>query len=399
MNLARELLFTRLSAVHQGRLRVVDADGARSFGRVTPAFPVDVTVEILDRRAYAASVLGGTLGIGEQYVAGAWRCDDLPGLVQLMVRNHDAMQGLERGVAALLAPLRRAGARLRRNTRVGSRRNISAHYDLGNEFFRLFLDATMTYSSAIFATPGVSLADAQLAKYDRICRQLRLGPADHVVELGTGWGGFAIHAATTTGCRVTTTTISRRQHEEARARVAAAGLADRIDVRLDDYRDLRGQYDKLVSIEMIEAVGREHLAPYFGAVERLLRPAGEALIQSILISDQHFERAAADVDFLERYIFPGSCIPSVTALVAAATRGSDLRLRQLEDLTPHYVTTLAAWRASLTARRDEARHLGFDDATLRAWDYYFAYCEGGFRERYIGCAQLHLVRPGWRDAA
>jgi cyclopropane-fatty-acyl-phospholipid synthase len=395
--LARELLFRRLSAIGEGVLRVVDADGTHRFGRATPAFPIDVTVEVLDSRAYVGAMLGGTVGLGEQYVDGAWRSDDLPGLMRLMVRNLGVMQGLERGLVAVGEPLRRARALLRRNTRDGSRRNIAAHYDLGNAFFRLFLDETMTYSSALYERPDMTLAEAQAAKYERICQVLRLGPDDHVVEIGTGWGGFAIHAASRHGCRVTTTTISRRQHEEASARIRARGLGDWIDLRLDDYRDLRGQFDKLVSIEMVEAVGREHLATYFGAVERLLRPEGEALIQAIVISDQHFEQAAAEVDFLKRYIFPGSCIPSLTALLQAATRGSDLRLRQLEDLTPHYATTLAAWRQRFLARRDEARGLGFDEVTLRAWDYYLAYCEGGFRERYLGSAHLHLARPRWRE--
>ncbi|MCB9562011.1 MAG: class I SAM-dependent methyltransferase [Kofleriaceae bacterium] len=397
--LARQLLLARLGDVTEGVVRVRDADGERRLGRATAGFPVDVTIEVLDPRAYVDAVLGGTLGIGEAYMAGAWRCDDLTGLIRLMVRNRAVMQGLERGLATATAPLRRAHALLTRNTRAGSRRNIAAHYDLGDDFFRLFLDDSLTYSCALYERPGMSLGDAQVAKYDKICRQLRLGPADHVVEIGTGWGGFAIHAASRYGCRVTTTTISRRQHAEATRRVAARGLADRVEVRFDDYRDLRGTYDKLVSIEMIEAVGREHFDAYFGAIERLLRPDGEALIQAILISDQDFAQAAAETDFLKRHIFPGSCIPSVTALLDAATRSSDLRLRALDDLTPHYATTLDAWRRRLLDRRTEARALGFDDVTLRAWDYYLAYCEGGFRERYIGVSHLHLVRPGWRDPA
>jgi cyclopropane-fatty-acyl-phospholipid synthase len=394
---ARRLLFTRLEGLTDGALRLVDPEGVTRFGRVTAACPIDVTVEINDPAVYVAAMLGGTLALGEQYMAGAWRTDDLVGVIQLLARNRGVMQGLERGLTVATAPLRRAHALLTRNTRTGSRRNIAAHYDLGDEFFRLFLDETMTYSSALYEHPGQALGDAQVAKYDRICRALRLGPGDRVVEIGTGWGGFAIHAASTYGCHVTTTTISRRQHAEASRRIAARGLGDRIELRMDDYRDLRGQYDKLVSIEMIEAVGREHFGSYFRALERLLAPHGEALIQAIVISDQEYEQAAAEIDFLKRYIFPGSCIPSITALMASATASSDLRLRALDDLTPHYATTLAEWRRRLLARTDDARALGFDDATLRAWDYYFAYCEGGFRERYIGVQHLHLVRPGWRD--
>ncbi len=397
--LARRVLFASLDGLAEGVLRIVDADGVTTFGQPTPGCQLDVTVEVHDPRLYLAALLGGTLAIGEQYMTGGWRSNDLTGLIRLLARNRGVMQGLERGLTVASAPLRRVHALLTRNTRAGSRRNIAAHYDLGDEFFRLFLDESMTYSAALYQRADQSLFDAQLAKYDRICQQLRLVPADHLVEIGTGWGGFAIHAASQYGCRVTTTTISRRQHAEATRRIAARGLTDRIEVRLDDYRDLRGRYDKLVSIEMIEAVGREHFGSYFGAIERLLRPEGEALIQAIVISDQDFEQAAAEIDFLKRYIFPGSCIPSVTALLDAATAHSDLRLRQLDDLTPHYATTLAEWRRRLLASTEQARGLGFDDLTLRAWDYYLAYCEGGFRERYIGVHHMHLVRPGWRDPA
>ncbi len=396
---ARASLFTRLARLTAGALRVIDVDGEHRFGRVSPGFPRPVTIEILDPRAYVAAVLGGTLGIGEQYVDGTWTCDDLPTLTQLMVRDRAVMQLLERGLATAARPLRRARALFDRNSRAGSRRNIAAHYDLGNDFFQLFLDETMTYSSALYADPTMTLAAAQIAKYDRLCQLLRLRAADHVVEIGTGWGGFAIHAASTYGCRVTTTTISRRQHAEASARVAARGLADRITVRRDDYRDLRGSYDKLVSIEMIEAVGRDHLPTFLGTIQRLLRPDGEAAVQAIVISDQDFERAAGETDFIKRHIFPGSCIPSVTALLQAATAGSDLRLRQLDDLTPHYATTLAEWRRRLSANHADARALGVDEPTLRAWDYYLAYCEGGFRQRYLGCVHLHLVRPDWRPPA
>ncbi len=397
--LARRLLFGRFQRLADGALRIVDPDGVTRFGHVTPAFPKEVTVQVLDPAVYVAATLGGTLGLGEQYMAGAWRTDDLPALIRLMARNADVTNGLERGLALATAPMRRAHALLTRNTRSGSRKNIAAHYDLGDEFFRLFLDETMTYSAALFERPDQPLADAQRAKYDRICQILRLSADDHVVEIGTGWGGFAIHAASRYGCRVTTTTISRRQHAEATRRVAAAGLADRVEVRRDDYRDLQGRYDTLVSIEMIEAVGRDHLGDFFATIQRLLRPEGEAVLQAIVIRDQEFERAAGEIDFLKRHIFPGSCIPSVTALVGAATRSSDLVLRRLDDLTEHYATTLARWRTALLARLDEARAQGFDDVTLRAWDYYLAYCEGGFRERYIGVDHLHLVRPGWRAPA
>lgn len=394
--LARKVLFGRLAKIAEGRLRIVDGDEEVTFGAPSHGFPVDTTVTVIDPKVYVAALRSGTLGLGEAYTDGAWQADDLPSVIRLMARNHGVMNGLDRGLADVAAPMRRVRAFLERNTRAGSRRNIAAHYDLSDDFFRLFLDAGMTYSSALFEGAAISLEQAQDAKYERICQRLRLQPRDHVVEIGTGWGGFALHAARRHGCRVTTTTISRRQFDEARRRVSAEGLAGQVEVRLDDYRDLRGSFDRLVSIEMVEAVGREHLGDYMAAISRLLRPGGEAMLQAIVIRDQEFERAARETDFLKRHIFPGSCIPSVTALLTAATCASDLRLHRYDDLTPNYVTTLANWRERLLARRAEARALGFDDVTLRAWDYYLAYCQGGFQERYIGLGHLHLVRSEWR---
>ncbi len=397
--LARRALFARLARLEHGQLRIIDEDGETAFGRRTAELPVEVTVEVADPAVYGAALVGGTLALGETYAAGGWRADDLPSVMRLMARNHAVMNGLDRGAVASAAPLRRVRAWLERNTRAGSRRNIAAHYDLSDEFFRLFLDASMTYSCALYEEPGRTLEQAQEAKYERICQRLRLSPGQHVVEIGTGWGGFALHAARRHGCRVTTTTISRRQYDEARRRVAESGLGARIEVRQDDYRDLRGTYDKLVSIEMVEAVGAEHLGEYMARIQGLLRPDGEAMLQAIVIRDQEFRRAARETDFLKRHIFPGSCIPSVTALLTAATDASDLRLHRYDDLTPNYVTTLAEWRRRLLARWADARALGFDEVTLRGWEYYLAYCQGGFQEHYIGLSHLHLVRPAWRAAA
>jgi cyclopropane-fatty-acyl-phospholipid synthase len=287
---------------------------------------------------------------------------------------------------------------LKRNTRTGSRANIAAHYDLSNDFFALFLDETMTYSCGIFARPDTTLREASLEKIDRLCRKLRLSPRDHLLEIGTGWGALGIHAARAYGCRVTTTTISAEQHAFAKERIRAAGLADRITLLLQDYRELEGRFDKLVSVEMIEAVGHQYYDEFFRRCAALLQDDGLMALQAITIADQHYERARDSVDFIQRHIFPGCCIPSVTALSSAMTRASDLKLVQLEDIGPHYARTLASWRDTLRAHRDEAHALGFDDTFLRLWDFYFCYCEGGFAERRLGDVQMVLERPGARAA-
>jgi cyclopropane-fatty-acyl-phospholipid synthase len=285
---------------------------------------------------------------------------------------------------------------LRRNTKAGSQKNIEAHYDLGNDFFELFLDETLTYSSGVFEKENMTLREASAAKYDRICRKLELGPEDHVIEIGTGWGGFAFHAVSHYGCRVTTTTISQKQFDLATQRVRDAGLDDRITVVLKDYRDLEGQFDKLVSIEMIEAVGHQFYDTYFETCSRLLKSEGMALIQAITITDQVYDQHKNSVDFIKRYIFPGSTIPSITALMNSMTRASDFKLFHLEDITSSYVKTLQQWRKRFLERLDQVRALGYSDAFIRAWNFYLTYCEAGFHERYIGDVQMLLVKPGCR---
>jgi cyclopropane-fatty-acyl-phospholipid synthase len=299
-------------------------------------------------------------------------------------------------VARFSRPLLALFHAFRRNTENGSRANIAAHYDLSNEFFELFLDDTMMYSCGVFERPEATLREASIAKIDRICRKLELSPRDHLLEIGTGWGGFAIHAAREYGCRVTTTTISRAQHDLAAKRIRDAGLEDRITLLFQDYRKLTGVYDKLVSIEMIEAVGHHYYDDYFRSCSALLAPGGRMCIQAITIADQLYESARRSVDFIQRYIFPGSCIPSVTALCSSMTRASELRLVGLDDIGPDYVKTLMKWRENLTRRADEARALGFDDQFLRLWDFYFCYCAGGFAERRIGTVHMLLERPASR---
>ena len=288
---------------------------------------------------------------------------------------------------------------LRRNTRDGSRRNIAAHYDLGNDFFSLFLSPDLMYSSAIWTDEADTLEIASARKLERICRKLDLKPTDRVIEIGTGWGGFALYAAQHYGCHVTTTTISREQHALASERITAAGLDDRVSLLLKDYRDLEGQYDKLVSIEMVEAIGAPYLDVYFEKLGRLLKPHGLALLQAITIEDHRYAQALKSVDFIKRHVFPGSFIPSINALLAAKTRASDLALIRLDDFGNSYALTLQAWRERFLARLPQVRAQGFDERFIRMWAFYLAYCEGGFRERSIGVAHLLMAKPGHRRAA
>ena len=389
--LARRLVLPRLARLSAGRLRLVDGAEAWSFGTDGG---LDATLTVRDPAFYAELAFGGSVGAAESYMLGHWESDDLTALMRLMARNEAALAGLERGFARLSAPFRHVAHWLHRNTRAGSRRNISAHYDLGNDFFRLMLDETWMYSCAFFERPDMTLAEAQAAKLDRVCRSLALGPSDDVLEIGTGWGGFAIHAASRYGCRVTTTTISPSQRELAQERVRSAGLSDRITILLDDYRDLRGQYGKLVSIEMIEAIGHRQFERFFRCASQLLERGGRLALQSITIADRHYTRTRDEVDFIKRYIFPGCCIPSVSALAGAMAAASDLRIVALDDIGPHYATTLAAWRRNFIANLDAVRDLGYPETFIRMWLYYLSYCEAGFAERQLGDVQLLLVRDG-----
>jgi len=389
----RSALRKSLSAIRHGRLRLIDGEREWVFGEATPEYPVSATVIVHEPSFYRDVLLGGSVGTGEAYMRGAWSADDLAAVVRILVRNMEALSAMEGGAARLLAPLRRAVHALRRNTRGGSRQNIAAHYDLGNDFFAQFLDETMTYSCGIFARPGATLLDASEEKYDRICRKLDLGPGDRVLEIGGGWGGFAIHAAGRYGCRVDAATISRRQFEFAEQRVREAGLSDRVRVLLSDYRDLAGTYDKLVSIEMIEAVGHQYLPKFFGTCGRLLAPHGAMALQAITIREQVAPDHRRSVDFIKRYIFPGSYIPSISEMVACVARETDLQLCHLEDITPHYVLTLRAWRERFLARAPEVRAMGYPESFRRMWEFYLAYCEGSFHEHYNGNVQMVFRKP------
>jgi len=397
--LAKTLLLGQLRKIRDGRLRLIDSGLIETFGAVTEAAPFDVTLRVHNRRFYCDVVFGGTLGSGEAYMNGHWHCDNLTGLVRLMVINRHLMNDVDSGWSRLGAPLLKLAHWLNRNDKTGSRRNIAAHYDLGNRFFELFLDETMAYSCGIFANADASLREASTAKFDAACGKLDLKAGQHLLEIGTGWGGLAIHAARHYGCRVTTTTISREQYEFAKASVARAGLSDRITLLLEDYRDLRGRYDALVSIEMIEAVGHQYLDTYFRRCSELLRPGGAMLLQAITIRDQFYDQARRSVDFIKRFIFPGSFIPSVQVLVNSLARATDLKLSHLEDIGPHYARTLKAWRERFLTRQADVRALGYPERFVRMWEFYLCYCEGGFEERQLGNVQMLLTKPRSRRRA
>jgi cyclopropane-fatty-acyl-phospholipid synthase len=397
--LAKKLLFFQLRKLRHGRLRLIDGALDTSFGRLSDAAPFDVTIRVENPSFYSDVVFAGTVGAGEAYINGHWHCDNLTALVRLMVVNQHLLSDVDSGWSRLSAPLLKAAHWLNRNDKTGSRRNIAAHYDLGNRFFELFLDESMAYSCGIFQHPNSSLGDAATAKFDAACSKLALKPGQHLLEIGSGWGGLAIHAARHYGCRVTTTTISREQYELAKERIARAGLRGQITLLLEDYRDLRGAYDALVSIEMVEAVGHQYLDTYLEKCSSLLSPAGAMLLQAITIRDQLYGQARRSVDFIKRFIFPGSFIPSVRTLVDSLARVTDMKLFHMEDIGPHYARTLALWRERVQARESEVRAQGYPERFLRMWEYYLCYCEGGFEERQLGDVQMLLTKPRSRRPA
>ena len=346
------------------------------------------TVDVQNTDCFRKIALHGSLGAAEGYLQGDWKSDDLVSVLRLFCRNMDQLTHMERGLASILVAMARWLHDTRKNTLAGSQRNIAAHYDLSNEFFQLFLDPTLMYSSALFEQPEMTLAEASVAKLDRICRTLDLKPTDHVVEIGTGWGGWAVHAARNYGCRVTTTTISRNQYRLACDRVETAGLSDRVNVQLLDYRHLNGEFDKLVSIEMIEAVGHDFLPTYFKKCHDLLKPGGRMLIQAITMPDHRYEVYRRSVDFIQRYIFPGGHLPSVRAMQQATERGTYLQLVEALQFPDSYALTLRHWRKAFFERLEDVQALGFDDRFIRMWEYYLCYCEAAFLERAANVGQF-----------
>jgi len=391
--LSRRLFFSLMKDFKIGKLTLIEKNQQCSFGQLSKGVSLQATIYVHHPRFYTSTVFGGSIGSAEAYMAGLWSASHLTHVIRLVILNWQMMEKIDKGWSWLSDPVHRLYHYFRRNTLKGSKENIVAHYDLGNDFYRLFLDETLTYSCGIFEHENSTLEAASIAKYDRICRKLQLHPEDHVIEIGGGWGGYSIHAAKHYGCRVTTTTISDEQYALAEKRISASGLSHRIRLLRTDYRHLGGKFDKLVSIEMIEAVGHQYLNTFFEICSRLLKANGMMLLQAITIIDQMYDYHKRSVDFSKRYIFPGSCIPSIRAIMSSIARKTDLKLFHLEDITPHYVRTLAEWRKRFFDHIDDVRKLGFSETFIRMWEYYLCYCEGGFAERYIGDVQMLLTKP------
>jgi cyclopropane-fatty-acyl-phospholipid synthase len=394
--IARRSIFSLLTRLKHGRITIFEGNHRHPFGEKSDASCLQAEVRVQHSRFYSRILFGGSIGAAEAYMEGLWSADDLTVVMRIVALNRPAAANMEKGPARLMAPLYRLYHSARKNTKMGSRKNILAHYDLGNDFYSLFLDNTMTYSCGIFEHEQSTLEDASVAKYDHICKKLRLKPGDRVMEIGTGWGGFAVHAAQHYGVQVTTTTISDEQHAFAEKRFHNAGLEDQVSLLKKDYRDLTGEFDRLVSIEMIEAVGHHFYNNFFQTCSRLLKDDGLMALQAITIGDHIFERHKRSVDFIKRYIFPGSCIPSIAAISNAVAKATDLRLIHLEDITPHYARTLREWRRRFFANLDKVREMGYSDTFIRMWEYYLCYCEGGFAERYIGDVQMIFAKPLYR---
>lgn len=384
-------MLAALGQISHGELTLTTPQETFRFG--DPTRGLRAQAQVLDSRAFAAGLWSGEVGLGEAYMKGWWTSDDLVSVVRLAVGNMAAFdrKGLLTSIGRLLQRWRHLG---RANHMAGSRANISHHYDLGNEFYSLFLDESLAYSCAYFTAEADSLHRAQVNKFDLICQKLKLDKNDHLLEIGTGWGGFAVHAATHYGCRVTTTTISRAQHDHAQRLIEANGLEGQIELRFQDYRNLEGKYDKVVSIEMFEAVGLKYYDTFFSTADRLLKPGGHMLLQTITMNEQHFRHYQKGTDWIQQYIFPGAELASVAEILRSLASCTSMGLTHLEDIGLHYARTLSAWRESFHSKLGAVRALGFDETFIRMWDYYLAYCEGAFLERYIGDAQLLLTKNG-----
>ncbi|MDD2054692.1 cyclopropane-fatty-acyl-phospholipid synthase family protein [Pseudomonas putida] len=390
-HLLRRGVLRQLEQLRAGQLLIIE-DGQRQLYGSSGASLLG-EIHIHDPAVWGMVAGNGSIGAGEAFIHGYWSSPDLTAVVRVFVSNLEVLDGMERGLARLGRPLVQGLHWLNRNTRKGSQKNIAAHYDLGNELFEQFLDPTMMYSAAQFRSADDSLEQAQLNKLERICQKLALRPEDHLLEIGTGWGSMALYAAQHYGCRVTTTTLSREQFAYTRERIDALGLQDRVTLLLEDYRDLSGQYDKLVSIEMIEAVGHRFLPTYFQQCARLLNDNGLMLLQAITIREQRYEQAKRSVDFIQRYIFPGGALPSVHKMLEIVGRDTDMNLLHMEDFGLHYARTLRLWHENFRRAHGRLTELGYDDYFLRLWEFYLCYCEGGFLERTIGTAQLLLAKP------
>ena len=385
----------KLSHLNVGCISVVDGVDKFSFG--DPGSELQVNVQVHSQEFYVMTGSGGAMGIAEAYILGYWTSDDVVMLMRIILKNRSILLSLNDGFAKILSPINKLIHRSRQNTLKGSKENILAHYDLSNDFYKLWLDPTMTYSCAYFKDTNTTLEDASIEKLDRMCRKLKLSEKDNILEVGTGWGSYSIHAAKNYGCSITTTTISDAQYEYAKARVVEEGLESKINVINKDYRKLDGQYDKIVSIEMIEAVGYEYISEYFRKLSSLLKPDGLMALQGITYNDQNFDTYKDSVDFIKKYIFPGSCLISISQIIDVIKNKTDLSMIDMEDITRHYAETLNRWRKNFMSVLPEVKEMGYSKAFINMWEFYFLYCEAGFLERNIGDVQMVFAKSGARD--
>lgn len=396
-NFARRTLLTILAKLEHGHLTLEENGEIYSFGEAQESAQFIAHISVSHSAFYRQVLFGGSIGAGESYMFKNWWSPDLVQVIRLMAINMPVLQQLDSKWSALFNIACRIAHRLRPNSIAKARENISAHYDLGNDFFSLFLDKTMLYSAAIYPHQNATLEEASFNKMAHICERLQLKTTDHLLEIGTGWGGMAIYAAKTTGCKVTSVTISKEQFIYATNWVKREGLENQVSILLQDYRLIEGTFDKLVSIEMIEAVGHEYYREYFSKCSNLLKPNGLMLIQAITIQDQRFEYARKNTDFIQQYIFPGGCLPSNTIVAQHIQQDTDMQIVGLEDITLDYARTLADWRAAFFANLAAVKSQGFDDVFIRMWDFYLCYCEGGFAERAISTAQYVFAKPEARQ--
>jgi|TARA_B110000259_G_scaffold88300_1_gene102751 cyclopropane-fatty-acyl-phospholipid synthase len=393
-NFSKKLVHRSLKNISEGTLSIIEGSDKYEFGNKKS---LNAEIIVNNPRFYTEILFGGSIGASEAYIHKSWTSNDLTKVIQLMARNQSTMDSMEGPFRIIMAPVLRMFHALNRNTLYGSKKNIARHYDLSNKFFSLFLDSTMMYSSAIYPNKTSTIETAAEYKLDVICKKLDLKKSHRVIEIGSGWGGFAIYAAKNYGCHVTTTTISKEQYKYVREKIKQLKLEKHIKIIFKDYRELTGKYDKLVSIEMIEAVGHKFYDSYFQKVSELLNQNGDALIQAITIRDQRYKRAIRTVDFIQKYIFPGSCIPSINAMQNAITGSGDMVIDDVRDIGNHYAKTLATWREKFTLNKRSIIKLGFDERFLRMWEFYFCYCQGGFLEKSISTIHLHITKPNYRN--
>lgn len=394
--LFRKKVLESLNLIQQGEIQLIENGECQIFGVATEVCPVRVTVHIHDNSFYRDVAIGGSIAAAEGYMEGKWTVNDLTGMIRVIAANPELNDRIEGGFNRFIGLVEKVMHFFNRNTKKQSKKNIGAHYDLGDDLFELFLDPTMSYSSAVYPHEDATLHEASVHKLDLVCKKLHLSREDHLLEIGTGWGGLAMHAAGEYGCKVTTTTISENQHRMALERIKEAGLQDRITVHKKDYRDLQGNFDKLVSIEMIEAVGHKYMDAYLGQCSKLLKPNGRALFQAILMSDHKYDEYCNSVDFIRKYIFPGGALPSMNSLMNSVRSVTDMRISGFQDISLDYARTLKEWRGEFMNKLNEVRRLGYPEEFIRMWEFYLCYCEGGFTERVISTVQVVFDKPECR---